>query len=471
MPFEVLGKKRESLTYQAEAYKTLVREYLESEGYASRTDSYHEGHLPDIILTHTSEQSAELWVECKATKISPSDKELKKELLHYLMEKDKRMKENVKVMVFATHVAKQKDFQKIFTKKHGPKLIPEWLADAISELKEEEKETITTMDEKKLVDFFLGVDIKIAEPDWLKRVTAEKNRRNRLSTDRYVDDLHARSKRLSEPINESIELITSMLELAHPDVIYRAVTNKLKTKDKIYSYFTASNIETPPFTFFPEKNQISTFCDFDERNSLTKIIKKDSITKLSLSKGEVSPQNIHAILNMHLRRIFWKKGLLRISNKYIYFFPALEKDGKIEDREVEFMPGKKKNVVHVQRMDNGTIHHVFHHAVELVPQRLWDKTFLKIKPTKVFTLDGKTPLEGQKKRLIEEKYRNPMYNRNPAQILEVNFWQSFLSQTNNFEKEKEYWFDEIKFGKLLTTVSPCRPKIQIDTDQTKLGEY
>lgn len=77
----MLGKRRESLMFQSEAYKKLVREYLESEGYSSLKDSYHEGQLTDLVLVSLTSPDVELWVECKSTKISPSDNELKKELL------------------------------------------------------------------------------------------------------------------------------------------------------------------------------------------------------------------------------------------------------------------------------------------------------------------------------------------------------------------------------------------------------
>lgn len=472
MPIEVLGKKRESLTFQSEAYKKLVREYLESEGYASRTDSFHEGHLADIILTHISEPDEELWVESKSTKISHNDEELKKELLKYLIESAKRDKK-VRVRLFATGIAKQREFQKILTKKHGPSLIPEWISKTISEMKPDEQEELNAIGQDKIIDFFINnLDIKIAEPDWLRRVTSEREKSNRLSTDRYVEDLFNRSKRLSEPFNNPVELITSMIEIQHPDKIYRAVSPKYKSKKGVYSYFKKSNQETPPFTFFPEKQQISSFCKFDDENPLTKIIDKKSISLVSITKDEVSQQNIHSILNIHLRRIFWKKGLLRVPDKYIYYFPANEEDGEAVNREVKGVKGKGKVMVHVYRKKKDKkIHHVFHHAVEIMPQRLWGKTFLKLRPTKVFTSDGKTLVTGKKKRSLDEKYRNPLFNRNPAQLLDTSFWHAFISSKDNYEKEKEEWFKDIKFGALVSTISPYSPKIQIDTDQRKLVEF
>lgn len=470
MPIETLGKQRESLMFQSEVYKKLVRDYLESEGYASRTDSYIEGHTPDMILTHISEPYNELWVECKSTTISPSDEYLKKELLRYLIGITEKGKENIIVAVFATGIENGKDFKKILSKKYGSKMIPDWLSKAISEMKTEEQETLVNIGQDDIIKFFLRLQIKIAEPEWLRTVIAERNRRNRLSTERYIEDLYARSKRLSEPINKPVELITSMVELEHPEKIHRALS-KFKTKKEVYKYFEDLKINEPPFTYFPDKQQISTFCPFDENNPLTQVIDKSTIIILSVDKDEIAQQNIHSILNIHLRRIFWKKGLLRVPDKYIYYFPANEEEDQILNKEIEGEPEKLKTVVHVYRRDNGSIDHVFHHAVEMLPQRLWGKTFLKIRPTKVFTLDGKIPLEGQRKRSKEEKYRNPLFNRNPSQLLETTFWHAFISRTDNYQKEKEYWFDNIKFGALLTTMSPYSPRIQIDTDQTKLGEF
>lgn len=46
MPIIRLGRERESLTYTGEAFKSAVRQYLESLGQT--TDSYIEGHLQDM---------------------------------------------------------------------------------------------------------------------------------------------------------------------------------------------------------------------------------------------------------------------------------------------------------------------------------------------------------------------------------------------------------------------------------------
>ncbi len=117
MPIEILGKKREALMFQSEAYKKLVREYLESEGYAAITDSYLEGQIADLILIHINKPNEELWVECKSTNISPSDEDLKKELLRYLIEISEK-KSKITLRLFSTGIRNHNEFKKILTKKN-----------------------------------------------------------------------------------------------------------------------------------------------------------------------------------------------------------------------------------------------------------------------------------------------------------------------------------------------------------------
>lgn len=76
MPIIRLGRERESLTYTGEAFKSAVRQYLESLGYSQTTDSYIEGHLQDMVFVNRDVDPGRLfYVEAKATKVSLRQKD------------------------------------------------------------------------------------------------------------------------------------------------------------------------------------------------------------------------------------------------------------------------------------------------------------------------------------------------------------------------------------------------------------
>lgn len=83
MPIFNLGKRRESLTGSAEAYKIKVIGYLEARGFYLHQDSFVEGTLPDAILIRKNEDR-EYWLEAKATTVSLKNANFVKEMANYL---------------------------------------------------------------------------------------------------------------------------------------------------------------------------------------------------------------------------------------------------------------------------------------------------------------------------------------------------------------------------------------------------
>ncbi len=45
-----LGKTREATGFTSERYKSAIRKYMESMGYAQLTDSRYEGHVADMVF-------------------------------------------------------------------------------------------------------------------------------------------------------------------------------------------------------------------------------------------------------------------------------------------------------------------------------------------------------------------------------------------------------------------------------------
>jgi len=103
MPFERLGKVRESLTVNSELYKKHVLRYLEARGYYVKASSDVEGTFADAILTRKGD-TREYWLEVKAETVSLNDSEFLKQLGKYLASYLYRTKENRFRMIIACYL-------------------------------------------------------------------------------------------------------------------------------------------------------------------------------------------------------------------------------------------------------------------------------------------------------------------------------------------------------------------------------
>ena len=102
MPFERLGKVRESLTINSELYKKHIIRYLEARGYYVKASSDVEGTFADTILTRKGD-TRDYWLEVKATTISLNDSDFLEQLAKYLASYLSRTKENRFRMIIACY--------------------------------------------------------------------------------------------------------------------------------------------------------------------------------------------------------------------------------------------------------------------------------------------------------------------------------------------------------------------------------
>ena len=100
MPFERLGKLRESLTINSEQYKKYVLRYLEARGYVVKATSDVEATFADAILTRKGE-NRDYWLEIKDTTVSLADSDFLAQLADYLAAYLSRNKEKRFKMILA----------------------------------------------------------------------------------------------------------------------------------------------------------------------------------------------------------------------------------------------------------------------------------------------------------------------------------------------------------------------------------
>ena len=467
-------KKRESLTFKSEIYKSLVRKYLETMGFSQLTDSYVEGHLSDMIFVNPDISLEKyFYVEAKATSLSPNDKKFSSELLNYLVEwlilpdSDK-----FELYIFIMKLKNKKEFEKLFGSKSSQKNIKSWIDKHIANLHEEQQKIIKNTSLKDILRFFSKIIIYEADIEGLKNAIEEKDKISLLSIKRYAKSLLSDIQRRGKPIQKKSQLISNLVSFEPPNEFYVA-KSKYKNKKRIYNYFDAIGLEIPPFLLYPENQKIYTFCPFDEFNPLNEIIEGKSY-KVDFNDKNINIQFKISLINIHLRRIFWKKGLRRVPNTNIYFFECYEKDGVFQKRYCQKANGELKVVSRPYYKEdedgNKKLNFIFHHAAEISPKFYWEKYYIQIIPKRIYTLDGFTPIEGKSKDIIDRKFRNPLYNRSQNKLTEIRFWEYYLFRSLEYEKIPEEWFKKFKFESLQTFSFDWVPET-IERGQSLLEEF
>jgi hypothetical protein len=471
MGIHYLGKRREALGLTGEQYKQLVREFLEQSGYALMTDSSIEGHLADMVLIHPEKSvQKEYWVECKATNVGPNEKGFVKELMHYFLEWLRDVpEERFTLFVFAIKFNDIAEFEKLFGAKYSKKNLQTWYENHLSDLTGNIKQRLKDVKFKDVVHFFSQAEFYEADIDYLRNAIKEKSKRSIFSLQRYAENLLKESKRRSVPIRESSELYSNLLCFEFPKKYYVANT-KYKKKEKIYERFNEEETKIPPFLYNPQTQQVSTFVPLTSDCPLTKIFTTDP-KEVDITE-KTSPQFIVAMINQHLKRILWKKGLTRISNTNFYYFQIEAQNGELKDRNVIVFE-RKKRVAHVYKKgdeENAQLNFVFHSSAEIRVRFFWGKYYIQIIPIKTYTTDGWTLIEGKKKSALDRFFRNPRYNRNSHRLSEIRFWKDLLLDTNAFTMPPEDWFNKFTFGELEVVPFEYVPQTT-EREQTRLGEF
>ncbi len=309
MPIRVLGKERESLIFASENYKSLVRKYLETMGYSQITDSYIEGHLPDMILINPHiALDKYFYVECKATKLSINNPDFAREVLEYLCEwLNPYNKNKFELKIFAQQLSKKSDFTLLFEQANAEK-VQSWIEKYIDKLPIEKQEQIRKADFNNILQFFAQVEINGIDIQSLTFAIEKKKKDNAVSMENLIEKLFRETQRRILPFQNRNKLISNLVEFKPPRIYYKA-KSKFKTEQDIRDYFESQNIKfAPPFIFNKESQQISTFCPFDSNNLLWQVIDGEP-KQANLIDLELGDQTY--LINTHLRRYYYKKGFCK----------------------------------------------------------------------------------------------------------------------------------------------------------------
>ena len=100
----------------------------------------------------------------------------------------------------------------------------------------------------------------------------------------------------------------------------------------------------------------------------------------------------------------------------------------------------------------------------------WDRWFLELRPRKEYSSDGIHLYEGDTKSAIDNKFRNPIFNRSSNRLSSIKFWRYYLLESEFVGAENEKWLRNFRFGDLWETTFGWKPET-IPFNQTLLKEY
>jgi len=467
MSLNIIGGERESLTFSGEVHKKAIRNYLESLGYSQTTDSYVEGHLPDMIFVNRDvAPGREFWIESKATNVGISEKKFSKGLIGYLISWLKHSQERrFTLMIFAQQVSRLSRWRSLF-ETYDRELIDDWIQTNISQLTSEEKKFLDSIDKNEIYTFFQNTVITIGLSAKLDIAAEEKRITSSLSLTRKANLLLNESERRNNLIEEKNELITNLLNFEYPQKIFR---QKTSCKNIEELYLKTSKSELPPFMLSGE--YLYSFCDANDMAVFEDVLVGNPCNLNSQDFLSSNEQEFVKIMNFHIDKYAKCRGLRKFMRTLYFFSLKPNENGDFKERSKLSYTGFRNFVAKpmFDKIDDKKLNYVFHRAVNLSAKIIWGKPYIIILPSRHFTSDGKTPIEGINKDRLDRKYRNPAYNRSEYYLRLTKFWKFCLFDQKFENLLFADWFKDFKF-KSLESISVLGIPKSVNKSQSLLSD-
>ena len=472
MTIQFILKRRESLTGKSEAYKKSVRSYLESQGYSQTTDSFTEGSLEDMIFHNPIIAPGEQFViEAKAEILAFKSKKFAKELVNYFKKWQGCTAGNrFQFMLFAQELKEPEKWELLFKENRDIEDIRAWCDWYNEKVRENYKDPeIKEVDLNDMAEFMAKSKIIVANKVELDIAIAQKEITSASSLPRLAKTLFELVDKRRSPNMEKSDLILNLLPVDIPSYCFIAKVNA-ESKAEIYDGLSDELI--PPFIWMYNQ-KIITFSLFDDSNPLSEYISDSVITIDTRELKLDNPQLCSNLVNIHLRRILWNRGLWR--DRRTFYYPIIDKSQK--DRTVMRSINKPKVVTRAYMHNSdtlyakkGEINFYFHHAVEIETPTYWGNSYIELIPRRYYTQDGSTPIEGEIRAKIDMKFRNPNLDRSANRISLMRFWKYALFDSSKYEISPEKWFSDFKVGDYITIGVSWSPKV-VERNQTRLWDF
>lgn len=436
MTFRKFGKERESLTGKGENYKQAIKKYLENIGFKQITDSFVEGHFPDMVFVNKEiEPGREFWVEAKAKKVSPNSQNFVKELFEYLktwtsLHQDKRFK----FMIFIEEASNEEKWKSLFAPPIDKNEIDNYI--------EENKNTSSKLDitKEEIYLFFQSTKVNVATTSYLKSSVETKKKRSSLTPSQQIEELTDELQRRKYIIEEKTEMVLNFFRFKTPSRII-----KMESKyDDVEDIFEECEGILPPFHF--DGRFIYSFCKKKDLTPFDKVTLNDDIIIKTNDLAESNQQMLVRIINDHLHQLMRHRGLDYYKSNYgwLYFHPVdTSERNDIQKKEVVTQTGQTRWIAkpYFKNEDNSELNFVEHRGVLIKPIILWDESYVIINPKRHFTSDGKNAIEGERKDKLDRKFRSSPYSRSNLFRQLVRFWKYYAFDKDIRSKKHKSWFE------------------------------
>ncbi len=472
MTIHFLYGRRESLHGKSETFKRSVREYVESIGYSQTTDSSVEGSFADMIFYNPNIAPGKRFViEAKAEIVSLKSRKLAKELIKYFkMSRSPDSRYGIKFLLFVQGVKKPTEWESIFSETNNLEAVQKWCEWYNSKCLNEDEPKIENGTVRQLSEFLSLAEVIVGNNVDLQQAAAEKRTVSGFSITKMAKNLLDIVDRRQDPIRSKSKLVMNILPVAVPNEYY-ACKSTAESKYEIYDGLQGKTI--PPFLFTRKKETLS-FSEFDDNNPLGEYIVGPVRSIKTAEFQTENPPLCSQLVNIHMRRIFWNKGIYRDPEANIYYFPMI--DNSRDRRELFDHKGVNRWVVRkiIHKKDSqyhkqGEINFFFHRGVELRTPTYWGTSFVEMIPRRYYTLNGVDRIDGKIRDRIDRKFRNPKYDRSKTRLSLMRFWRFILFESG-FVIPPEKWFNKFKFGNFLAETVNWSPQV-ISRNQKSLWDF
>jgi hypothetical protein len=487
-----LGREREAATWNSEKYNAAIKRYMENYGYALLSDSYHEGHLPDIVMVSTSgDASSEIWIESKSSAIGLSDEDLLRESVEYFGEWLKRDRNRrFQLFVFAPRFRNPQRWEQVF----GPDLeyntLSAWLTRAaripscawIVKLLGEQTESIN--------GFFSSVELYEATGGRLQEIAAVMEEEGGFSSKQTAKRQYAEMERRMSLVNKPDSLVGNCLWITPPKELLvlsldksspAEIREKILTHEEELARTNPRNPRVLPWSILSD-DQLLTLKTPDSLESFSFLNPRGDRTASLNEVEELNQKALTGLLNVCVLHLFLSKGaqIHKSRGKLIFFFPLLDKNGVKEPfkvrgdkgrsvtiatpknrlREAEDLEGAADTIL--TRMTDALheeLNFGFHRGIASSVRKFWGKYWVVIGQRRIYTSDGSHPMESENARKIDRFFRNPMYNRSESEFRIMRAIDKFVF--HSIGRDHPIWLNQFEFHKLTECridFSPVRPR-------------
>ncbi len=469
-----LGKTREATGFTSERYKSAIRKYMESMGYAQLTDSRYEGHVADMVFGPLGQAPwSEVRVESKATDLSLSTAGLASEIRSYLKEWLSRPSgSRFKFMIFAKKLVNLTRWDSIWGDSLSQSEAMDWLTSDLDEASAAYfveptriKEVASFFSEASVVE---GNDIDLIDMAEEKKKVVLSANEIRQRALRQLSQMDQRAR----PIPKKSELVGNLLLFTPPSsfaVLGVGSLSATEIRDLMWRR------DSPPYKII-QTGELITLNDRDADEDF-KVLNPTRLRNLGLYElDSIYPGSLAELTNFAIGKMLRRLGVGFFGNRS--YFLAEEQAKMHKSRILELSSGESMQVAKpymlkqkgatLEDTGEGDLNFVFHQAFGLRYRRLWDQHFVEFKLGKLYTKDGRRVIEGPRAAKLDAHFRNPVFDRSETRQRKLEKLAEFVFR----ERLHKYpaWTRMFSFGDFLRISTEWTPDA-VPLDQSVIDDF